>query len=147
MRKTLAVLISAALLTIFASGCTSTPAVANEQVIPPIDSVTVKTLDGNGVVTLVMRTYDNALSMEEIEQIKTEAQNILANMYEPDGPKVISTPETSGEARFVAFCYAVYTDRIPNSFWGTAGNENSGEPIYRHAQEWFIQELAGIEHH
>jgi hypothetical protein len=134
-------------LTLFTSGCTSSSTGVDVQITPPVDSVTVRTLDGNGVVTLVMRAYDNALSLEDIERVKTDAQNILENIYEPDGPKVISTPEFSDESRIVAFCYAVYTDKIPNSFWGTAGNENLGEPIYRHAQEWFIQELAGIEHH
>ena len=147
MKKGFIVLICTMLLTLFTSGCTGSSSGSSVQITPPVDSVTVRTLDGNGVVTLVMRAYDNALSLEDIEQVKTDAQDILENVYEPDGPKVISTSETSDEARIVAFCYAVYADKIPNSFWGTAGNENSGEPVYRHAQEWFIQELAGMEHH
>lgn len=144
MNKILAALVPVMLLTLLISGCSHRG--TDAQAIPPIDSVTVRTLDGKGVVVLVMRTYDQALGLEDIDQIKADAQNILGSEYESEGPKISSSPELSDGARVVAFAYAVYSDRIPNSFWGTAGNENSGEPVFRHAQEWFIQELAGTEH-
>jgi hypothetical protein len=146
MKKISIALLAAMLLTFFASGCSQHGTVIS--VTPPIDSVTVKTSDGNGVITLVMRTFEEGLSAEDVNSIRAEAENLLGTVYKPDGPKVTSSTTFEGteDARLVAFCYAVYSDRVaePCSFW--AANERSVEHIYEQAKEWFFDEVAGIEH-
>lgn len=125
---------------------TSTTSSGDLKEAPPVDWVTARTVDGTGVITMVMRTYDNALTPEDIEYIKEYTEGLLETVYDPGYPKVVATPELSEGDRIVAYCYAVYSDRIPNSFWGTAGNESSGDVIYRHAMEWFAKELAEKHH-
>ncbi|NLL90696.1 MAG: hypothetical protein GX226_06340 [Dehalococcoidales bacterium] len=119
-----------------------TTSIKNAIVTPPVYSVTARTADGTGVITMVMRTFDNALGKDDIDYIKEYTESILGSVYEPENPKIVATPEGPEDAAIVAFCYVVYADRIPNSFWGTAGNEDSCENVYKMAMEWFIKELA-----
>lgn len=115
----------------------------DQAIAPPIDSVTVRTLDGNGVVTLVMRPYSNPLSIEEIEAIQDNLRVLLGKeVYQADGPRAISTPVYTDESNIIVFGYAVYNDSIDSPFWGTAGNSDSGSMIYQKAFEWIMKELA-----
>jgi hypothetical protein len=146
MKRIFSIMLAAMLLAFFVSGCSNQGAEA--PVKPPADSLTVRTLDGNGVITLVMRPFENSLTAKDVENINAEAEKLLGNVYQPEGPRVSSstTFEGASEPRLVAYCYAVYSDRIPEpcSFW--SANDRSLDVIYDRAQQWFFDELAGIEH-
>jgi hypothetical protein len=147
VKKILFVLVSSVvILTMLFSGCSNRSVEAGSD-IPPVDWVTARTADGNGVITLVMQTYENSITIEDIQYIKEYTESLLETVYDPGYPKVVATPELSDGARIVAYCYAVYSDRVPNSFTGTAGNERSGDALYRDAMEWFTVELAGEVHY
>ncbi len=146
MKKILFVLVSSVvIIATFFSGCASQSVKAGLD-MPPVDWVTARTVDGNGVITLVMRTYDSALTLEDIQYIKEYTESLLDTVYKPDGPTATSYPEISDEVRLVVYCYAAYANQIPDSFSGMAGNEDSCESAYSDAMEWFTVELAGEEH-
>jgi hypothetical protein len=122
---------------------TSTTSSEDLKEAPPVDWVTARTADGTGVITMVMRTYDNALTSEDIEYIREYTESLLETVYDPGYPKIVSSSpsDESLDARHVVYIYAVYSDKIPNSFTGTAGNENSCDVCYSHGMEWFAVEL------
>ncbi len=129
---------------------TSTTSGGDLKEAPPVDWVTARTADGNGVITLVMRTYDNALILEDIEYIREYTEGLLETTYVPDHPVISFSPEASSpgdmDPKTVVYIYAAYSDGVPASFTGTAGNERSCEGCYSKGLEWFAQELAEKYH-
>jgi hypothetical protein len=112
------------------------------QNLPIVDYVKARTYDGNGVVVMVLRTWDNALSEEEITGIETSLniKPLTGNVNE------VTVPVTE-ETRVIAYCCASYNDEIPKRFSVVAyASDKEHEKAYTLAENWFIEELAGVTH-
>ena len=115
---------------------------------PPVAYVKARTYDGSGIVVLVMRTWDNALSEEERQEIRDNAKKELPEILSVIIDSTTIPPDPgSPEMRVLTFCYAIYTDKIPDEFSISTPEENRGyDDIYKSAENWFVEELAGISH-
>ncbi|ADJ26837.1 hypothetical protein Dehly_1557 [Dehalogenimonas lykanthroporepellens BL-DC-9] len=133
------------LLSCLVSGCVLSSNQEGEMILPPVEFVSAKTYNDNGLVVLYMRPFDNEITNEEIVFIKSELLEYYPQFYyDPDGvlKAVDPLPTFPVGSKLVAFGYAIYNDRISNSYYGSIGNATDISPVYEKAQEWFINELA-----
>jgi hypothetical protein len=132
------------LLFCLASGCGLSSNQEEEMILPPSGFVSAKTFNDNGLVVLYMRPFDNEITNDEIVSIKSALLKSYPQFdYNPVGAPGAGDPFPTFPvgSKLVAFGYAIYNDRISNSYYGIIGNATDISPTYEKAQEWFISEL------
>jgi hypothetical protein len=133
---------------IFVSGCSGHPNISVPITKPPVDYVKVTVEDGNGIVVLIMRTWDTALSEDEIIEIKNNLNKELPIAWNGVVETTSIPPNPNDpEMRILTFCYAAYTDKAPDEFSINSFKSNEGYgSVYSSAENWFVEELAGVRH-
>jgi hypothetical protein len=136
------------LLVICVSGCSGHTNKSVPVTQPPVDYVKVSVENGNGIAVLVMRTWETALSDEEIIEIKNNLNKELTIVWRGiPHPTTIPANPDDPEMRILTFCYAVYTDKAPDEFSIITPESKEGyASVYNSAENWFIEELAGVRH-